>query len=33
MAYTLYIYLIDTGAIVIDVAAHGDESSRWVDVE
>lgn len=33
MAYTLYIYLIETGAIIIDVAAHGDESSRWVDVE
>lgn len=33
MAYTLYIYLIETGAIIIDVAAHGDESSRWVNVE
>lgn len=33
MAYTLYIYLIETGAIIIDVAAHCDESSRWVDVE
>lgn len=33
MAYTLYIYLIETGAIIIDVTAHGDESSRWVNVE
>lgn len=27
------IYLIETGAIVIDITAHGDESSRGVDVE
>lgn len=27
------IYLIETGAIVIDITAHGDESSRRVDVE